>query len=119
MISKLSQKIAEILADNIGICKSSYKTSLADKVVPSSCYVRMNRYPPCPEFHSEVCGLVSHTDTSYLTIVHQDTTGGLQLQKDGAWICVKPNPDALVINIGDLFQVHISNCYKLRWNEMI
>lgn len=112
VISNLSQKIAEILADNIGICKSSNKTLLAGKVVPSSCYLRMNRYPPCPDFDSKVCGLVSHTDTSYLTIVHQDKTGGLQLQKDGAWICVKPNPDALVVNIGDLFQVWSNGLYK-------
>lgn len=103
MVSELTRKIAEILADNIGIC--SYKTFLADKVVPSSCYLRMNRYPPCPKSYSKACGLVSHTDTSYLTVLHQDNTGGLQLMKDGAWICVKPNPDALVINIGDLFQV--------------
>ena len=68
----------------------------------------MNRYPPIPEFHSEVCGLVAHTDTSYLTILHQNKTGGLEMKKDEMWISVKPNPDALVINIGDLFQVYIN-----------
>ncbi|KAL1823426.1 hypothetical protein ACET3Z_010204 [Daucus carota] len=112
LISKLSQQIAEILADNIGICKSSYQKLLGDKVVPSSCYLRMNRYPPIPEFHSEVCGLVAHTDTSYLTILHQNKTGGLEMKKDEMWISVKPNPDALVINIGDLFQVLSNGFYK-------
>ncbi|KAK1391804.1 Gibberellin 2-beta-dioxygenase 8 [Heracleum sosnowskyi] len=109
-VSELTQKIAEILADNMGIC--SYKTFLADKVVPSSCYLRMNRYPPCPKSYSKTCGLVSHTDTSYLTVLHQDNTGGLQLMKDGAWICVKPNPSALVINIGDLFEAWSNGLYK-------
>ncbi|XP_017240885.1 gibberellin 2-beta-dioxygenase 8 isoform X2 [Daucus carota subsp. sativus] len=70
------------------------------------------RYPPIPEFHSEVCGLVAHTDTSYLTILHQNKTGGLEMKKDGMWISVKPNPDALVINIGDLFQVLSNGFYK-------
>ena len=31
----------------------------------------------------------------------------MQLVKDGKWIAVKPNPEALIINIGDLFQVLI------------
>lgn len=46
-----------------------------------------------------------HTDSDFLTILHQDQVGGLQLVKDGKWISVKPNPKALIINIGDLFQV--------------
>jgi gibberellin 2-oxidase len=46
-----------------------------------------------------------HTDTSFLTILYQDQVGGLQLMKDGKWFLVKPNPQALVINFGDLFQV--------------
>lgn len=46
-----------------------------------------------------------HTDSDFLTILYQDQVGGLQLVKDGKWVAVKPNPDALIINIGDLFQV--------------
>ena len=46
-----------------------------------------------------------HTDSDFLTILYQDQVGGLQLIKDNRWIAVKPNPRALIINIGDLFQV--------------
>ncbi|MBA0807880.1 hypothetical protein Gohar_023657 [Gossypium harknessii] len=53
-----------------------------------------------------------HTDSDFLTILHQDQVGGLQLVKDGQWIAVKPNPEALVINIGDLFQAWSNDCYK-------
>ncbi|ONK71125.1 uncharacterized protein A4U43_C04F4970 [Asparagus officinalis] len=35
----------------------------------------------------------------------KDQVGGLQLIKDSRWIAVKPNPDALIINMGDLFQL--------------
>ena len=66
----------------------------------------MNRYPPCP-LASKVFGLVPHTDSDFLTILFQDQVGGLQLLKDGKWIKVKPNPQALIINIGDLFQVRL------------
>ena len=48
-----------------------------------------------------------HTDSDFLTILLQYNVGGLQLVKDGKWIAVKPNPDALIINIGDLFQVSL------------
>lgn len=74
--------------------------------MPRSCYIRLNRYPPCP-LASEVHGLMPHTDSAFLTILHQDQVRGLQMLKDGKWIAVKPNPDALIIIIGDLFQVII------------
>ncbi|CAI9755121.1 unnamed protein product [Fraxinus pennsylvanica] len=45
-------------------------------------------------------------------VLHQDHIGGLQLVKDGKWIAVKPNPEALVINIGDLLQAWSNNIYK-------
>ena len=82
-----------------------------ENCLPSSCYIRLNRYPPCP-LASEVHGLMPHTDTAFLTILHQDQVRGLQIVKDGKWIAVKPNPDALVIIIGDLFQV----LYTVRHN---
>ncbi|KAJ0983171.1 hypothetical protein J5N97_011426 [Dioscorea zingiberensis] len=43
---------------------------------------------------------------------YQDQVGGLQLMKDGRWITVKPNPSALVVNIGDLFQAWSNGVYK-------
>lgn len=64
----------------------------------------MNRYPSCP-VPLEVFGLMPHTDSDFLTILLQYQVGGLQLVRDGKWIAVKPNSEALVINIGDLFQV--------------
>lgn len=99
-VSDLAQKLAEILAEKMGQESTYFK----ENCVPSSCYLRMNHYPPCPI--SEISGLMPHTDSDFLTILHQDQVGGLQLVKDGKWFAVKPNPEALIINIGDLFQVH-------------
>lgn len=98
-ISELAQKLAEILAEKMG----HNATFCKENCVPSTCYLRMNRYPPCPI--PEISGLMPHTDSDFLTILHQDQIGGLQLVKDGKWFAVKPNPKALIINIGDLFQV--------------
>ncbi|KAL1829801.1 gibberellin 2-beta-dioxygenase 8 [Daucus carota subsp. sativus] len=105
-VSHLAQKLAEILAEKMGQESTYFK----ENCVPSSCYLRMNRYPPCPV--PEIPGLMPHTDSDFLTIVHQDQIGGLQLVKDGKWFAAKPNPDALIINIGDLFQAWSNNVYK-------
>jgi gibberellin 2-oxidase len=64
----------------------------------------MNRYPPCP-FYSEVFGILPHTDSCFVNVLIQDQIGGLQLRVNGEWISVKPHPEALLINLGDLFQV--------------
>lgn len=109
-VSSLALKLAEILAEKLG----HKSTFFHENCLPSTCYLRMNRYPPCP-IPSEVFGLMPHTDSDFLTILHQDQVGGLQLVKDDRWIAVKPNSEALIINIGDLFQVTLIyiNIYRL------
>ncbi|KAL3820669.1 hypothetical protein ACJIZ3_006574 [Penstemon smallii] len=107
MVSELAQKLADILADELGRKSGFFK----ETCVPSTCYLRLNRYPSCP-IYPRMFGIMPHTDSDFLTVLHQDNIGGLQLVKDGRWIAVKPNPEALIINIGDLFQAWSNNVYK-------
>ncbi|KAA8515467.1 hypothetical protein F0562_018922 [Nyssa sinensis] len=107
IVSELAQMLAEILAEKMEHKSTFFK----ENCLPNTCYLRMNRYPPCP-ISSEVFGLMPHTDSDFLTILHQDQIGGLQLVKDGKWIAVKPNQEALIINIGDLFQAWSNGVYK-------
>ncbi|KAL2524020.1 Gibberellin 2-beta-dioxygenase 8 [Abeliophyllum distichum] len=107
-VSELAQKLAEILAEKLG---HNYSTFFKETCVQSTCFVRMNRYPACP-ISSQMFGIMPHTDSNFLTILHQDHVGGLQFVKDGKWISIKPNPEALIVNIGDLFQVWSNNAYK-------
>ncbi|KAH6764599.1 gibberellin 2-oxidase 8 [Perilla frutescens var. frutescens] len=107
MVSELSQKLVEILAWELGEKSDFFK----EKCVDSTCYLRLNRYPPCPIF-PQMFGIMPHTDSDFITVLHQDHIGGLQLVKDGNWFAVKPNHQALVINIGDLFQAWSNNVYK-------
>ncbi|CAN1326897.1 Gibberellin 2-beta-dioxygenase 8 [Linum perenne] len=106
-VADLAQKLAEILAERLGRKSSFFK----EKCLASSCYLRMNRYPPCP-IPTDVFGLMPHTDSDFLTILYQDQVGGLQLVRDGKWFAVNPNPLALIINIGDLFQAWSNDVYK-------
>ncbi|XP_042484107.1 gibberellin 2-beta-dioxygenase 6-like [Macadamia integrifolia] len=106
-MSKLAQLLAGVLAKNLG----SKGLLLEEICNENTCFLRLNRYPKCP-ISPEIFGLVPHTDSDFLTILCQDQVGGLQLMKDSKWVAVKPNQDALIVNIGDLFQAWSNNEYK-------
>ncbi|GMN41463.1 hypothetical protein TIFTF001_010679 [Ficus carica] len=62
----------------------------------------MNYYPPCsrPDL---VLGVSPHSEGGSLTVLLQDNDiTGLQIKYKGSWIPVKPIPNALVVNMGDL-----------------
>lgn len=99
-MSGLARLLAGVLTEYLGHSKQLFDENCYE----STCFLRLNRYPPCP-LSPEMYGLVPHTDSDFLTILHQDQVGGLHLMKDSRWVAVKPNPEALIINIGDLFQV--------------
>ncbi|KAK2424007.1 gibberellin 2beta-dioxygenase [Trifolium repens] len=102
----LADTLVQILAEELNIKFSYFQHNCS----ANTCYLRLNRYPICP-FPSKVVGLLPHEDSSFLTIVHQDHIGGLQLMKDGNWISVKPNSQALIVNIGDLFRALSNGMY--------
>lgn len=101
-LSSLAHLLVGVLAEELGVDGAYFERNCNRE----TCYLRLNRYPLCP-VPGGLFGLVPHTDSDFLTILCQDEVGGLQLMKDGRWITVKPNPSALVVNIGDLFQVYI------------
>ncbi|XP_073001952.1 gibberellin 2-beta-dioxygenase 6-like [Typha latifolia] len=106
-MSKVARKLAEVLAKNLGFSGHSFPENCNEK----TCFLRFNHYPPC-QLSPQTFGLVPHTDSDFLTVLHQDQVGGLQLMKDSRWVSVKPNPDALIVNIGDLFQAWSNGIYK-------
>lgn len=52
-------------------------------------------------------GAENHADPIFLTILLQDDRGGLQILHKGHWFDVPPRKGGLVVNIGDMIQVHI------------
>ena len=69
--------------------------------------LRVNYYPPCPQ-PELVLGLRTHTDPIVLTALLEDQTRGLQVKNGDKWVTVDPEPDALVIFVGDQLQVNSS-----------
>ncbi len=100
-VDGLARRLLELLTEGLGLEPGHFNQYLEKERMIS---MRFNFYPPCPE-PSLAIGLRAHTDPHLLTILHQDSVAGLQVQIDGKWIPVKPRPDCFVVNIGDLFQV--------------
>ncbi|CAK9254879.1 unnamed protein product [Sphagnum jensenii] len=69
------------------------------------------RRPPCPEPEKTV-RLTAHTDYNVLTVLHQGEIGGLQVEKDGQWIALRPREGAFAINVGDTLQALTNGKYK-------
>ncbi|XP_030461794.2 gibberellin 2-beta-dioxygenase 6-like [Syzygium oleosum] len=108
-MSRLARTLAGVLAENLG--HRGGRGAFDEMCHESTCFLRLNRYPVCP-LSPEMFGLVPHTDSDFLTILYQDQVGGLQLLKDSRWVAVKPNRDALIVNIGDLLQAWSNDVYK-------
>lgn len=83
-------------------------------------FIRLNYYPTDdpmtgsnrkPESAAGY-GIHHHTDAGALTILLQDSVGGLQVHKDGHWYDVQPTDGSFVVNIGDMMQVWSNDTYK-------
>ena len=63
-------------------------------------------YPPQPpQSDGQLFGVGPHTDFGLLTVLCQDSLGGLQVQNlEGNWIAAPPIPGTLVVNVGDLLE---------------
>jgi len=78
--------------------------------------LRLLHYPPLPE-GMEIGGSQwragAHSDYGSLTLLFQDDVGGLEVQSlDGEWLAVEPDPDAVLINTGDLMERWTNDIYR-------
>jgi isopenicillin N synthase-like dioxygenase len=65
--------------------------------------LRLLHYPPQAAAGAQ--GVEAHTDPGALTILLQDSVGGLEAcNRDGCWVAAPPIPYSFVINIGDMMQ---------------
>jgi isopenicillin N synthase-like dioxygenase len=82
---------------------------------------RLLHYPPQTGIVDEkIIGIGAHTDYGNLTILAQDSVGGLQvMNRDGAWVEGTPIPGTFVINIGDLVQKLTNDLYLANLHRVV
>ena len=64
-------------------------------------------------------GVHHHTDAGALTLLLQDSVGGLEIYSEDEWIPVDPVAGALVINIGDIVQVWSNDQYMAPLHRVV
>jgi isopenicillin N synthase-like dioxygenase len=64
-------------------------------------------------------GVGAHRDTGFITFVHQDAVGGLQVERDGRLVDVAQVPGALVVNIGEMFQLASRGYFKATVHRVV
>lgn len=66
-------------------------------------------------------GASAHTDFGAITLLLQDANPGLEVldQKTQTWFPIAPNPDAYVVNVGDMLSFWTSGEYKSSVHRVI
>jgi len=97
-IHDLAVKIGHKMAESLGVMGCDFEDW--------PCQVRINKYNFTPEVLGST-GAKLHTDSGFLTIVHDDEiVGGFEaMDNSGSFVSVPPFHGTLLANLGDMAQV--------------
>jgi isopenicillin N synthase-like dioxygenase len=110
-LTTLGHRLLAGIALGLGLPEHWFAEHLtADPVV----LFRIFHYPPEPPGGDRsTWGVAEHTDYGLLTLLHQDSSGGLEVRSaDGTWTEVPPVEGALVCNLGDMLERMSSGRYR-------
>ncbi|KAF3454905.1 hypothetical protein FNV43_RR05353 [Rhamnella rubrinervis] len=106
-LARVARALFDSMLKNLNLDTIESKSNLSE----SNGSLRVYRYPYYSNADS-AWGMDVHTDSSVLSILNQDEVGGLEVLKDDQWFTVKPIPNTLIVNLGDMMQAISDDEYK-------
>ncbi|KAG0567485.1 hypothetical protein M758_7G140100 [Ceratodon purpureus] len=107
VMKKLAMRIVKLLVGGLGM--KSWRFD--DFLEGVDATLRWNYQPPCPRPENAM-GISPHTDPYIITIQHDSGIGGLQVHRKGKWLGIPPRADALIVNVGDVFEILTNGKFK-------
>lgn len=118
---EVCERLSETLLMQISQSLGVNENRLGECFAEHTSFLRLNYYPTCDNptdastYDDNInrhLGINRHTDAGALTVLVQDEVEALQVRHHDEWQIVKPETNAFIINIGDLFQVWSNDRYK-------
>ncbi|MET7617102.1 2-oxoglutarate and iron-dependent oxygenase domain-containing protein [Streptomyces sp. NPDC005408] len=107
-LSAVADKLLHELLAAIGAPPDFYDAVFGDR---AHLHLKLVRYPGSASDGGQ--GVGAHKDYGFLTLLHQDEIGGLQVERgDGLFHEVPPLPGAFVVNLGELLEVATNGYLK-------
>lgn len=97
---QLGMRVVALVEDAL----SAPRGALSAHFHPPTSWLRLLHYPPQPATApDDLYGSAPHSDFGFITLLAQDTIGGLQVMSpDGRWLDAPPMAGTFVMNVGDM-----------------
>jgi len=103
----LSRQLTRALSLSLGLTSTRLDEYFLDA---PHVQAKMVHYPPGPG--GDGMGVGAHCDSGFLTLLWQDSSGGLEfLDAHGRWLPAIPQPASLVCNLGEVVQLLTGGVY--------
>ncbi|MGW6707380.1 isopenicillin N synthase family dioxygenase [Streptomyces sp. NPDC054956] len=100
-LAAVAHRLLQELLASIGAPSDFFDEAFADR---PHLHTKLIRYPGSAPSGADQ-GVGAHKDYGFLTLLLQDSVGGLQVVRDGGFLDVPPLPGAFVVNLGELLEI--------------
>lgn len=100
-IERVALDLVPVYARALGLPADHFDEAMADPFWR----LRMTRYHPVGDVPADEFGIAPHVDTTFFTLLAQDSPGlTIRSERTGEWVAAPVVDDALVVNTGELLR---------------